>query len=157
MCEDCWAEYENPLDRRFHAQPNACPHCGPHLSLWDRTGKIMAEHDAALLLAANAIRTGAIVALKGMGGFQLLVSARNAAAVLRLGERKHRPEKPFALMVRTPAKANDLCELSELEQHLLCSSEAPIVLLRQKSRPSLCADIAPGNPNFGVMLPYTPL
>src|SRR5262249_11539463 len=78
-------------------------------------------------------------------------------AVRRLRARKHRPEKPFALMVRTLAQADDLCELSQLEQHLLCSSEAPIVLLRQKSRHSLCAEIAPGNPNLGVMLPYTPL
>ncbi|MEP7287831.1 MAG: carbamoyltransferase HypF [Chloroflexota bacterium] len=157
MCDDCRAEYENPLDRRFHAQPNACPHCGPHLSFWDSTGKTLADCDEALLMAADALRKGAIVALKGMGGFQLLVDARNAAAVRLLRERKQRPDKPFALMVRTLAEVEALCDLVEMERSLLDSSESPILLLRQKPSHSLCAGIAPGNPNLGVMLPYTPL
>jgi hydrogenase maturation protein HypF len=157
MCERCRAEYENPLDRRFHAQPNACPDCGPQLSLWDSTGRETAARDQALLAAAEALRSGAVVALKGIGGFQLLVDARNPGAVRRLRERKQRPDKPLAIMVPTLEQAKAVCEVSELEQALLVSSESPIVLLRRLDPTSLCAEIAPDNPNLGVMLPYTPL
>ena len=98
MCAECAEEYENPLDRRFHAQPNACPQCGPHLELWNGEGKPLALRDQSLLAAAEAIRAGAIVAIKGLGGFHLVVDARNEEAVLRLRQRKHREEKQFALM-----------------------------------------------------------
>ena len=91
MCPECRAEYENPLDRRFHAQPNACPTCGPHLELWDRQGKTLASHDEALLQMANAIRQGKIIALKGLGGFHLVVDAGNETAVRTLRDRKRRP------------------------------------------------------------------
>jgi hydrogenase maturation protein HypF len=157
MCEQCRAEYEDPLDRRFHAQPTACPTCGPQLSLWDAAGRETAIRYVALVRAAEAIRQGKVVALKGLGGFQLLVDARNSHAVQQLRERKHRPDKPFAVMMPTLGQVKDVCEVSALEGQLLTSSEAPIVLLRRVDRDLLCAEIAPNNPNLGVMLPYTPL
>ena len=97
MCADCDREYHDPLDRRFHAQPNACPRCGPQLELWDANGAILACADDALKCAAEAVRGGSILALKGLGGFQLVVDASSEAAVVRLRERKHREEKPFAI------------------------------------------------------------
>ena len=109
MCPDCEREYHDPLDRRFHAQPNGCPQCGPQLQLWDENGGPFSEKDDALRTAAETIRCGKIVALKGIGGFQLIVDARNRAAVVRLRERKHREEKPFALMYPSlePRRAKD--------------------------------------------------
>ncbi len=167
MCPACQAEYDNPLDRRFQAQPNACPRCGPQLAFWDAGGQVLAapglgEHgDSPLCRAAEAIRQGAIVALKGLGGFHLMVDARNQAAVQRLRHRKAREEKPFALMYPALARLQDDCAVSELEEQQLRSPEAPIVLLRRRSSGetnSLIADgVAPGNPYLGVMLPYTPL
>jgi hydrogenase maturation protein HypF len=154
MCDACRAEYENPLDRRFHAQPNACPHCGPQLALWGKTGKTLEVRHDALLAAAEALRHGQILALKGMGGFHLMVDVRNADAVARLRARKHREEKPLAVMY--PSLGQIACEISELEKNLLTSSESPIVLLRC-SGGDIAENIAPGNPYLGVMLPYTPL
>jgi Hydrogenase maturation factor len=116
MCPDCEREYHDPLDRRFHAQPNACPRCGPQLQLWDENGGTLSEKDDALRRAADAIRSGKIVALKGIGGFQLIVDARNRAAVVRLRERKHREEKPFALMYPSLDAVRADCEVSELEE-----------------------------------------
>ncbi|MCC7451889.1 MAG: carbamoyltransferase HypF [Anaerolineae bacterium] len=166
MCDECRAEYENPLDRRFHAQPNACPTCGPQLALWDAKGNVTAERHEALLHTAEAIRKGAIVAIKGLGGFHLMVDARNQDAVLRLRDRKRREEKPFALMFPTLAQIKAYCAVSDLEAQLLTSAEAPIVLL-QALTPNhspegeglnpLAPAVAPGNPYLGVMLPYTPL
>ena len=98
MCLECSEEYYNPRDRRFHAQPNACPKCGPHLELWDQTGAVTAGGDDALQRTAVAIRAGQIAAVKGLGGFHLIVDASNEAAVVRLRQRKRREEKPFALM-----------------------------------------------------------
>lgn len=175
MCEECRAEYEHPSDRRFHAQPNACPRCGPHLELWDDAGKVLATHDKALHRAAEAIRSGKIVALKGIGGFQLLVDARNDEAVRNLRARKHREEKPFALMYPSLELVKQRCELSDLEERLLLSPEAPIVLLRALNLSNvedsthpveidsdgkstrLSPSVAPRNPYLGIMLPYTPL
>jgi hydrogenase maturation protein HypF len=157
MCAQCRTEYENPLDRRFHAQPNACPNCGPQLSFWDATGRKAAARNEALLMAAEEIRGGAVVALKGLGGFQLLANARDPDAVRRLRQRKRRPDKPFAVMAPTIDQAKTICEISEEEEKLLVSSEAPIVLLPRRGHNLLCAEIAPDNPNIGVMLPYTPL
>jgi hydrogenase maturation protein HypF len=173
MCPECQAEYENPKDRRFHAQPNACPRCGPHLELWDRQGTVIATHDDALRQAAEAIRSGQIVAVKGLGGFHLVCDARNDQAVQELRRRKHREEKPFALMYPTLELIKAHCEVSELEERVLTSPEAPIVLLRRqtssglfacrlrwhgvRSRRSLAPSVAPRNPYLGIMLPYTPL
>jgi hydrogenase maturation protein HypF len=168
MCEECAREYRDPNDRRFHAEPIACPRCGPQLQLWDSLGEIFAQKDEALLRAANEIRAGSIVALKGLGGFQLLVDARNEEAVRRLRERKHREEKPFAIMFPSLEMVRAHCEVSELEERLVVSPESPIVLLTCRAGASparatgavalqLASSIAPGNPNLGVMLPYTPL
>ena len=168
MCRECEAEYHDPLDRRFHAQPNACPKCGPHLESWSKDGERIAMRDDALRVAANAVRAGQIVALKGLGGFQLIVDARNEAAVVRLRERKHREEKPFAVMYPSLAAIRADCDISELEERLLLSAESPIVLVGRARRArrtdgpavrpyQLAESIAPRNPNLGVMLPYSPL
>jgi len=158
MCPQCQAEYDNPRDRRFHAQPNACPACGPRLVWWNPTGEAVFGGHTALLAAVRALRRGRIVAVKGLGGFHLLVDARNEAAVRRLRERKHREEKPFALLLPDLASAREVCVVSALEERLLRSPEAPIVLLRRRPGGSNIAPaVAPDNPNLGVMLPSNPL
>jgi hydrogenase maturation protein HypF len=157
MCPACRAEYENPLDRRFHAQPVACPACGPRLLLTDAAGTPLAERDAALVAAAAALRAGSIVAMKGLGGFQLLVDARDDAAVGRLRARKQRPSKPLAVMVADLYAARAIATLSAAEADLLSGAQAPIVLLARRDDAGLAAGIAPGNPTVGVMLPTTPL
>lgn len=162
LCTTCEAEYHNPLDRRFHAQPNACPDCGPQLSLLTGDGRTVAVRQAALDEAAAALRDGLIVALKGLGGYQLLADTRNTAAVARLRERKNRPVKPFAVMMPSLAMARAYCAILPGETALLDSPAAPIVLVErrpaQASAPApLSALVAPGNAWLGVMLPYTPL
>jgi hydrogenase maturation protein HypF len=160
MCAACQREYEDPRDRRFHAQPNACPECGPQLELWDQEGKPLASRFDALLTAAESIRCGQIVAAKGLGGFHLMVDARNEEAVERLRQRKHREEKPLALMIATVAAIRGYCEVSATEERLLRSPESPIVLLRRNPTPiqtGVAPSVAPGNPYLGVMVPYTPL
>ena len=162
MCEACRREYEDPRDRRFHAQPNACPACGPRLQLWDADGSPLADTDAALRAAEARIAAGGIVAVKGLGGFHLVVDARREDAVRRLRGMKAREEKPFALMFPTLASVAAACEVGEREARLLASPEAPIVLLRRRADaapgPATVVDaVAPGNPSLGAMLPYTPL
>ncbi len=170
LCPRCREEYDDPRDRRFHAQPNACPVCGPHVEFWDEHGTILEDHGSAMLMAVKVIRSGGIVAVKGLGGFHLMTDARNDSAVRRLRERKHREEKPLALMVPALEDAVRLCEVSGLEQQLLCSPEAPIVLLHRRNRRSYSNDfqlqdspsfvapsVAPDNPYLGLMLPATPL
>jgi len=149
LCPACREEYENPANRRFHAQPNACPVCGPRLS-----GKTT---DGTIRDAADALRRGEIVALKGIGGFQLLVDARQAAAVGRLRQRKHREEKPFALMMPSLEVVREYCEISPAEVELLESQAAPIVLLQPKPGTDLAWNVAHCSPYLGVMLPYSPL
>ena len=149
MCPQCQAEYDDPRDRRFHAQPNACPVCGPRLELWRSGVRQSADFSEsqsqprsaersydALLAAAHAIRAGKIVAVKGLGGFHLMADARNEKAVQLLRERKHREEKPFALMFPSLESVKAICEVSPLEERLLRSPEAPIVLLKQNRKPS---------------------
>jgi hydrogenase maturation protein HypF len=159
MCHACEREYHDPLDRRFHAEPNACPVCGPQVALWDATGVVVATRDAAVTAAANAIRAGKIVAVKGLGGFQLLVDATDEAAVRRLRERKHRDEKPFAIMCPDLECVQQHAVLGRDEARLLASPEAPIVLVTARTDgPShLAPSVAPGSRQLGVMLPYTPL
>jgi hydrogenase maturation protein HypF len=157
MCPKCREEFENPADRRFHAQPNACPECGPHLELWDEQGHCLARHHEALLRAAEAIREGCIVAVKGLGGFHLMVDARSDSAVRRLRERKRREEKPFALMYPSMEQVMAHCHVNEAEARLLRSPESPIVLMRRKTEETVAPAVAPNNPYLGVMLPYTPL
>ncbi|HYN10899.1 MAG TPA: carbamoyltransferase HypF [Vicinamibacterales bacterium] len=159
MCPACQREYDSPLDRRFHAQPNACPACGPQVALWHGAGHVLARQDDALRAAAGAIQAGRIVAVKGLGGFHLMTDARNDGAVRRLRERKHREEKPLALMYPDMDSINRHCVVSTAEARVLASPESPIVLCerRRGTQAELAASVAPGNPNLGVMLPYTPL
>ncbi len=168
MCPACQAEYNDPRDRRFHAQPNACPVCGPRLELWDANGHTVGSQDQALRSAAEAIREGRIVAAKGLGGFHLIVDARNDDAVRVLRRRKQREEKPFALMLPWAhgpeagalRHVEALCHVNALEARLLRSAESPIVLLRRRadSAGAISPAVAPPpNPYLGVMLPYTPL
>jgi hydrogenase maturation protein HypF len=157
MCARCRVEYEDPRDRRFHAEPIACRDCGPRVELRDTAGRTVASADEALRLAADGIRSGRLVAIKGVGGFQLWCDARNPVAVRALRQRKGRDEKPFALMVADLAAAAELCEASSLEERLLTSPEAPIVLLRRRTGVEVAPEAAPGNPLLGLMLPSTPL
>ena len=159
MCDHCRREYDDPSNRRFHAEPNACPACGPRLELWNANGTLAASSQDALLLAANAILMGEIIAVKGIGGFHLMCDARNNTTVMTLRRRKGREEKPFALMYPNLQQVKDDCEVSTAEERLLSSPESPIVLLRQKktAKQVVADSIAPGNPYLGVMLPYTPL
>ena len=158
MCAECAREYGDPMNRRFHAQPNACPECGPRLQLWNMDGAVLAG--SPLAEAASAIRSGKIVGVKGLGGFHLMVDARNEEAVRVLRERKHREEKPFALMVPSVEYLLGECEVTPLEERLLRSPESPIVLVRRRAAGAgsqLAASVAPGNPMLGVMVAYTPL
>ena len=158
MCPECAREYADPADRRFHAQPIACPHCGPELRLLDVAGGELARREDALLGAVQAICDGRIVALKGLGGFQLIVDATDDEAVVRLRERKRRPAKPLSVMLSSLDAARRCCEVSEEEAQVLASSQSPIVLLRRRPGDATVAEsVAPGNPWLGVMLPYTPL
>jgi hydrogenase maturation protein HypF len=161
MCRDCQAEYEDPGDRRFHAQPIACPRCGPHLTLWDSAGQPLAAGDTALRQAGGAVCDGRILALQGLGGFQLIVDATNEAAVQRLRDRKRRPDRPLAIMLSNLDEIRRRCRVSEAEAAAIRSPAAPILLLDRRRDRDGTADIAPsvapGNPQLGVMLPYTPL
>jgi len=154
MCPDCLEEYHDPADRRFHAQPNACPVCGPSLQLADCSGKAV-EGDV-IGTAAGLLLDGRIIALKGLGGFQLACDATNEASVARLRQRKNRPAKPLAVMVKDITHARKLCRLSPDEERLLASPASPIVLARTAAG-SLAPAIAPGLKYLGIMLPYTPL
>jgi len=155
MCPDCRKEYEDPRNRRFHAQPIACPTCGPRISLCNSTGDIICSEGEELNVAARAIREGKIIAMKGLGGFQLIVDASNRCAVKELRIRKRRGPKPFAIMCRDIESVLRLCQLSKWEHRLISSVASPIVLL--KKRNELLEHVAPGIGELGVMLPYTPL
>lgn len=176
MCPACQSEYEDPADRRFHAQPNACPTCGPSLAFFDFGWRVadgesnsplpvtnhqppLATGHEALRAAAEALLAGRIIAVKGLGGFHLMVDACNEAAVARLRQRKPRRHKPFAIMARDLTQARTLVETSPQAEALLASPEAPIVLLPKTDpgRLPIAQEVAPGNPNLGVMLPATPL
>lgn len=156
MCPACRAEYENPADRRFHAQPTCCPACGPHLRLLDARGEPIPDADPLGYFAA-AVRDGRIGAIKGLGGYHLACDARSSAAVAELRRRKHRDEKPFALLVADEAAVAELCEAEPAELALLRSPARPIVLVRKRPGNGVADGVAPGNPLLGLMLPYTPL
>ena len=155
MCERCQAEYDDPTDRRFHAQPNACPDCGPHLELWEREGRVAV--DDPLKEAAALLREGKVLAIKGLGGFHLACDATSDQAVATLRRRKGRVSKPFALMVKDMEEAHSLCEISPVEEELMRSTRAPVVLLREKAGSPVSRMVAPSQSYQGVMLPYTPL
>ena len=173
LCPDCEREYREPRDRRFHAQPVACPACGPRLSL-EGAARMSPEGAARMSFAgaarmspegaarpleaaAQALRDGEILALKGLGGFQLLADATSEAAVARLRDRKQREDKPFAVMFPSLAALRLACEVSEAEAAWLTSPEAPVVLLARRPGAGVVEGVAPRNPRLGAFLPYTPL
>jgi hydrogenase maturation protein HypF len=156
MCAACRAEFDDPADRRFHAQPTACAACGPRLMLLDAAGTPAGNAEPLAAFVA-ALSGGRIGALKGLGGYHLVCDARSDSAVGALRRRKHRDEKPFAVMVPDADAVADLCEVGPEERRLLESPRRPIVLLRKRHPTGVAEGVAPGNPFLGVMLPYTPL
>jgi len=156
MCPECRAEYEDPADRRFHAQPSACPVCGPRLQLRGANGEVI-ETENPLADFLVGLLSGALGALKGLGGYHLVCDGSNPSVVAELRRRKHRDEKPFAIMVPDLAAAESLCEVSSVEKELLSSLRRPIVLLKKRAGIPIAGNVAPGNPWLGLMLPYTPL
>ena len=156
MCAACQREYDDPTNRRFHAQPNACWECGPRAELWDVHGQRLEVPDP-IAAAAARLQAGAVVAVKGLGGFHLAADATNGAAVERLRERKRRVGKPFAIMARDVACVEQFCHLDEFGRALLLSPERPIVLLPKRQPNPIAESVAPLISDLGVFLPYTPL
>ena len=156
MCADCAAEYADPFDRRFHAQPICCPACGPQLALHYPDGRLHPVTDP-LAEAAARLRAGEIVAVKGLGGYHLAVLAGDEPAVARLRERKHRDDKPFAVMVADIAAAGRAGAVGPEERALLTDPARPVVLLERRAGAAIGPSVAPGNRRLGVMLPYTGL
>ena len=157
MCERCASEYHDAGNRRHHAQPIACPECGPKLTLFSIKGEKLGEKEKALQEVQVRLERGEIVAVKGLGGYHLACDAFNESAIRRLRERKRRPKRPLAVMVRSLEEARRLCVVSEEEAKVLASPESPIVVLDRKSGTGLPEVLAPGLVTLGVMLPYTPL
>ncbi len=157
MCDACGAEYDDVDDRRHHAQPIACPRCGPELAWIDTTGRRVSRGHGALDAALAVLSAGGVVALRGLGGFQLLAIATDARAVATLRARKRRPHKPFAVMFRDFESLEEHAGLSEDERALLASAGAPIVLVAKRASSSLAEEVAPASPWLGAMIPYTPL
>jgi hydrogenase maturation protein HypF len=155
MCADCAAEYHDPADRRFHAQPVCCPACGPHVALRDPDGRPLSGEPLAAAL--RLLHDGGILAVKGLGGYHLAAIAAGASAVAALRSRKHREDKPFAVMAADLGWARSLGEVGPAEEALLTGVRRPIVLLRRRADAPLAGAVAPGNRSIGVMLPYTPL
>ena len=155
MCPECAREYNNPRDRRYHAQPVACPVCGPEVWLTDGRGNSLAGFWARE--CGRLLNEGAILAVKGLGGFHLVCDARQREAIIKLRKRKSRPAKPLAVMFRDIDTVKEHCTVSPREEELLKSYHAPIVLLNRNSSDSLPGDLAPGLSTLGVMLPYTPM
>ena len=164
MCGQCSAEYHDPGDRRFHAQPNACPACGPSIALVKSNPSLpfatafpAADARSVVDQVQRVLRAGEIVAIKGLGGFQLACDAENDQAVRELRRRKQRSDKPFALMARDIGVIEELCRVTEFDRNLLLSPQRPIVILPRRMEGDVASAIAPGNNTLGVMLPYTPL
>jgi hydrogenase maturation protein HypF len=156
MCPSCRVEYDDPRDRRFHAQPNACPTCGPSPTLMNARGEPLRCGDP-IAAAATAIADGLVVAVKGLGGYHLACDATLEAAVQTLRTRKHRDEKPFAVMVRDATEAAQYAVITPPERELLESMERPIVIVRRRDDCALSPGVAPRSPLLGLLLPYTPL
>jgi hydrogenase maturation protein HypF len=158
MCAECRAEYEDPRDRRFHAQPNACPACGPRARLVGNAAPGVGVDAAdAVAAAAALLREGAIVAVKGLGGYHLACRAADEAAVAALRARKHREDKPFALMAADVEAARALVDLGPAEESLLVARDRPVVLARRRAGARVAHAVAPGSRELGVMLPYSAL
>jgi hydrogenase maturation protein HypF len=154
MCQDCAAEFRDVMDRRFHAQPDCCADCGPRLSLYTRTGTKVRGKDP-MIKAAQLLKKGKIIAIKGLGGFHIACDATNKSAVRRLRALKNRPAKPFAVMSRYN-DLSDIIDISKKERKIINSPVAPIILAKKKGR-IICDAVAPNNPYLGVMVPYTPV
>jgi hydrogenase maturation protein HypF len=157
MCARCRAEYDDPGDRRFHAQPNACPDCGPRASWRDAQGVPRADGDDALDAAVAALASGAIVGVKGIGGFHLAVRADDEDRVAELRRRKARDDKPFALMVADVTAADAVGVLDDRARAVLTSPARPIVIAPRRDVGTIAPSVAPGSPDLGVFLPYSPL
>jgi hydrogenase maturation protein HypF len=157
MCPRCQAEYDVPSDRRFHAQPNACADCGPHVDLFDNRRQLIGSRADAVKKAAELLKQGQILAVKGLGGYHLAADAANPDAVQRLRRRKLREEKPLAVMSYDLEAVRRYAHLDQEEETLLNSIQRPIVLLKKKTPNAIAGEVAPRNKYFGVMLPYTPL
>jgi hydrogenase maturation protein HypF len=166
MCPACQAEYDDPANRRFHAQPNACPVCGPRIWLVPASSTAAEaltpphgdpQNSRVIEESAGFLRSGAILAIKGLGGFHLACDATNPQAVMKLRERKRRSEKPLAVMMPTLDEIRKHCIVTSEEKDLLLSPSCPIVLLEWKPESTVVRQVAPGNRYLGVMLPYTPL
>jgi hydrogenase maturation protein HypF len=157
MCHDCEREYNTASDRRFHAQPDACHVCGPWISLYDCEGNVICEKDDALEKVVNLIRKGNIIAVKGLGGYHLVCDATNNGSINRLRERKHREEKPMAVMFPDLDAIKNETLVNEYEERAIKSIEKPIVIVKKKGETILAGAASPHNSTVGVFLPYTPL
>jgi hydrogenase maturation protein HypF len=157
LCEECHREYTDPADRRFHAEPVCCPRCGPRLWLASNDGTVIGEHAGAIAAARTSLAEGHIVAIKGLGGFQLACRADRDGPVIELRRRKRRPTKPFAVMVGSLGEARTVVELTDLDEELMESSRSPIVLAPRRNAAPLSNLVAPGIEDVGVLLPTTPL
>lgn len=156
MCEKCKKEYMDPTNRRFHAQPNACPECGPSVYITDKYGNEIKVRDS-FNEVINLLKQGNIFAIKGIGGFNLVCNSKSEETIKRLRERKHRPNKPLAIMIKDIETVKKYCILRKYEKELLKSNKRPIVLLDKKDKYSFPENLSPNNRKVGVMLPYTPL
>jgi hydrogenase maturation protein HypF len=156
MCPECAREYHNPLERRFHAQPNACAVCGPRLQLLDSKGGPIEAREPVRFISVR-LREGAVVAIKGLGGYHLACDATNDGAVRMIRERKGRDAKPFAVMMAGIEMARASCAVSNEEEELLLSPGSPIVLLKKRDSSPVSEPVAPARDSLGVMLPYSPL
>ena len=157
LCTACQEEYNNPENRRFHAQPNACPDCGPRVFYEDQKSNEILHDEAAIIKTAERLKAGKIIAVKGLGGFHLAVNALDNDAVKRLRSRKNREAKPLAIMVENLDNAGKIAFIGKNEEKLLKGTERPIVLLKRKENALICEEAAPANKRLGIMLPYTPL
>lgn len=158
MCPACSREYHDPHSRRYDAQPVCCPDCGPEVYLLDQDGKPGVRGHEAIAAIRRILANGGIAAVKGIGGFHLCCDAADPAAVARLRERKHRPAKPFAVMLRDEAAARRECRVDSSQYRILTGHQKPILLLPKRTEGTrICSAVAPDNPFLGVMLPYAPI
>ncbi len=155
MCDECREEYENPEDRRFHAQPNACPNCGPKISILKNNGEEL-KVDSSIEFIKDVLKKGKIVAVKGIGGFHLVCNGLDSNAINTLRERKSRPSKPLAVMMKDIDTIRDYCYINEMEEKIILGNKKPILILKKKEINILPNELS-CNKNLGVMLPYTPL
>lgn len=156
MCEECKGQYKDIRDRRYHAQPVACGKCGPELWVTDKTGRVLNEKEPVKFLC-DKLAEGKIAAIKGIGGYHLSCNAYDADVIQELRKRKHRDERPLALMTKDLETARKHCFIDIWEEALLNSPARPIVLLKKKPNCSFPDSISTGNPYLGIMLPYTPV